>query len=128
MSFHFPLSHEKHFLCFPAVSIIQLQPGSPMCLFSFCTDFLLPNKLCSSFTKIPAYSHSHIYDHRAPSPYLDVFPALPKTIYTTTASLKAFLTSPATLISATTYCSIRSISMFAITNHPLYVSMPHLFN
>ncbi|KAI4556873.1 hypothetical protein MJG53_018827 [Ovis ammon polii x Ovis aries] len=44
-----------------------------------------------------------------PSPHLDVFPALPKTIDMTTASLRAFLTSPAMLISGTNHSAIHSI-------------------
>ncbi|KAI4529743.1 hypothetical protein MG293_020421 [Ovis ammon polii] len=44
-----------------------------------------------------------------PSPHLDVFPALPKTIDMTTASLTAFLTSPAMLISATNHSAIHSV-------------------
>lgn len=98
-----------------------------MCLLSFCTDFLLPNKLCSSFTKPLLIPTAISMITETPSPHLDVFPALPKTIDVTTASLKAFLTSPATLISATNHSAIHSVSMFAITNHPFHVSMPHLF-
>ena len=126
MRFHFPLSHEKCFL-FPSSFHNLVSTGSQMCLFSFCTDFLLPNKLCSSFTKPLLIPTAISMITETPSPHLDVFPALPKTIDVTTASLKAFLTSPATFISATNHSAIHSVSMFAITNHPFHVSMPHLF-
>ena len=98
-----------------------------MCLLSFCTDFLLPNKLCSSFTKPLLIPTATSMSTEIPSPHLDVFPALPKTIDVMTASLKAFLTSPATLISATNHSAIHSVSMFAITNHP-FMCLCHIFS
>ncbi|MXQ94520.1 hypothetical protein E5288_WYG021604 [Bos mutus] len=61
-----------------------------------------------------------------PSPHLDVFPALPKTIDVTTASLKAFLTSPATLISATNHSAIHSVNSLILCEKSAPVSTPNL--